>query len=89
MEESQESSSESKIKKSRCIRVGECLYRQTHNNIYYFKGQIRGREFTRSLGTTDRALAQRRLSDFRRDQECLDVKAGKVTLAALCGLYRA
>jgi integrase len=70
------------------VHVGECLYRQTHNDIYYFKGQIKGKEFTRSLGTTDRALAERRLADFRRDRKRLDVGADKVTLAALCELYR-
>ncbi len=73
-------------KAKRYVRVGECLYR-AHDNTYYFKGQLRGKEFTRSLGTTDRALAQRRAADFRRDQDRLDVNAGKVTLAALCELY--
>jgi integrase len=72
----------------RYVRVGPCLYR-AQDNTYHFKGQIRGREFTRSLGTTDRALAQRRAADFRRDQERLDVQAGKVTLAALVNLYAA
>jgi integrase len=57
--------------------------------MYYFKGQLRGKEFTRSLRTKDRALAQRRAADFRRDQERLDPSAGKVTLAALVELYRA
>lgn len=73
----------------RYVRVGECLYRQTADNVYYYKGQINGREFTRSLRTKDRALAQRRATDFRRDQEQLDVNAGKVTLAALVELYTA
>lgn len=72
----------------RYVRVGECLYR-AHDNTYYFKGQLRGKEFTRSLRTTDRALAQRRLTDFRREQERLDPSAGKVTLGALVELYRA
>jgi integrase len=89
MRELQESIARPNIRKSRCVRVGECLYRRTDSNIYYFKGQIRGKEFTRSLGTTDRALAQRRAADFRREREHLDVGADKVTLAALCELYRA
>src|SRR5262249_48636342 len=72
----------------RYVRVGECLYR-AHDNTYYFKGQLRGKEFTRSLRTTDRALAQRRLTDFRQEQERLDPNAGKVTLGALVELYRA
>jgi integrase len=76
------------IKAKRYVRVGECLYR-AQDSIYYFKGQINGREFTRSLRTPDRALAQRRAADFRRDQERLDPTASKVTLAALCELYAA
>src|SRR5262245_3519013 len=75
------------IKAKRYVRVGHCLYR-AQDNTYHFKGQIRGNEFTRSLRTTDRALAQRRAADFRREQERLDPNAGKVTLAALVELYR-
>lgn len=70
------------------MRVGECLYRQTHNGIYYFKGQIRGREFTRSLDTTDRATAVRLVADFRREREHLDPASDRTTLAALCERYR-
>jgi integrase len=70
------------------IRVGECLYRQTHNGMYYFKGQIRGREFTRSLDTTDRARAGRLAADFRREREHLDPASDRTTLAALCERYR-
>ena len=70
------------------MRVGKCLYRNTHTNIYYVKTQIGGREFTRSLATTDRAFAERKLADFRRDRDRLDVGADKVTLAALCESYQ-
>jgi Site-specific recombinase XerD len=70
------------------VRVGECLYRQTHNGKYYFKGQIGGREFTRSLKTTDRAYAVRLAAEFRRSREHLDPTADRTTLAALCELYR-
>ena len=70
------------------VRVGECLYRQTHNGIYYFKGQIGGREFTRSLKTTDRAYALRLAAEFRRSREHLDPSADKTTLAELIELYR-
>jgi hypothetical protein len=73
----------------RYVRVGVCLYRQTSDGALYFKGQINGREFTHSLGTKDRALALRRLADFRRDRERLEVGADQVTLAALAELYRA
>ena len=70
------------------VRVGECLYRQTHNGKYYFKGQIGGHEFTRSLKTTDRAYAVRLAAEFRRKREHLDPSADRITLAELCELYR-
>ena len=70
------------------IRVGECLYRQTHNGKYYFKGQIGTREFTRSLKTTDRETAVRKAADFRREREHLDPASDRTTLAALCERYR-
>jgi integrase len=80
---------EKQKEKSSFPRVGECLYRCAHNGIYYFKGQIRGREFTRSLKTTDRALANRLLADKKRELAQLDhAAADKTTLAALCDLYR-
>jgi integrase len=73
--------------KPKYVRVGVCLYRR--GKVYHFKGQINKKEFTRSLQTTDPALAKRRLADFRRDQEQLQIGAGKVTLGALVELYRA
>jgi integrase len=74
--------------RKRYVRVAPCVYRETENNTYYFKGQIRNKQFTRSLDTRDLALAKRRAADFRRDREHLDVGADKVTLVALCARYR-
>jgi len=69
--------------------VGECLYRNTSNNIYYVKTQIHGREFTRSLRTTDRALANRKRDEFRNEQRQLDhASADRLTVAGLCERYR-
>ena len=79
---------EKRKKETGFVRVGECLYRQTGNGKYYFKGQIGGREFTRSLRTTDRAYAIRRAADFRREREHLAPASDRTTLVALCGLYR-
>jgi integrase len=71
------------------VRVGECLYRNTENGIYYVKMQVSGREFTRSLRTTDRELANRKRDDFRNEQRQLDhAAADRMTLAALCDRYR-
>jgi integrase len=70
--------------------VGECLYRNTSNGIYYVKTQIHGREFTRSLRTTDRALANRKRDEFRNEQRQLDhASADRLTVAGLCERYRA
>jgi integrase len=74
--------------KSKLVRVGECLYRQSLSGTYYFKGQINGTEHTQSLGTTDRAMANRELRARREKLTRLDYAAGKMALAALCERYR-
>jgi integrase len=73
-----------RLKIGKLVRVGHCLYRQTHNNIYYFKGQIEHKYFTRSLGTTDRKWAERKIADFRRERKHLDPTADKMLLACRC-----
>jgi hypothetical protein len=74
--------------KSKLVRVGECLYRQSLSGMYYFKGQIAGTEHTQSLGTTDRAMPNRELRARREKLARLDYAAGKMTLAALCERYK-
>jgi len=46
-------------------KVGECLYRYSRNGVYYARIKAVGKEIKRSLETTDRALAQRKLRVFR------------------------
>jgi len=46
-------------------KVGECLYRHESSGVYYGLVKRSGKQFRRSLKTTDRKLAQRRLSNFR------------------------
>jgi integrase len=70
-------------------KVGECLYRYTSNGVYYGRIKRGGKETKRSLRTTDRALAQRRLRDFRDDQQQVDPSRGNVTLAQLCDRWLA
>lgn len=70
-------------------RVGECLYRYTSNGIYYAVVRHSGKLIRKSLETSDRALAKRRLSDFRRDMDRVDHRVGSPTLAALCERYLA
>src|SRR6185436_14358310 len=47
-------------------KVGENLYRHTPSGNYYALLKRGGKQFRRSLKTADRALAARRLGDFRR-----------------------
>jgi len=46
-------------------RVAECLYRSDASGIYYALLKKGGKQIRRSLKTTDRKLAERRLADFR------------------------
>jgi integrase len=64
-------------------KVGECLYRYS-NGVYYGRIRVEGKEIKRSLHTTDREVARRKLADFRNQQRQTDRSAGKVTVAALC-----
>jgi len=61
-------------------KVSECLYRFAKTEIYYARVWIRGKEIRRSLKTCDFQLAKRRLRDFRKDLERLNVDAANVTL---------
>jgi integrase len=65
-------------------KVGECLYRYSRNGMYYARIKRGGKESKRSLRTTDRALAQRRLRDLREEERQLDPLRGNLTLAQLC-----
>ncbi len=46
-------------------RVGQCLYRNSENGIYYALVKKRGKQHRKSLKTTDRQFAERKLTDFR------------------------
>ena len=68
-------------------KVGECLYRYSSNGVYYGRIKVDGKEVKRSLETTDRAVAKRKLANFRREQGQIDRSQGKITLADLCDRY--
>lgn len=68
-------------------KVGECLYRYSSNGVYYARLKVSGKEIRRSLKTTDRDLARRRLSALRDAQAGVDQSKGKLTLAELCDRY--
>src|SRR6266852_5582554 len=65
-------------------KVGECLYRYSSNGVYYARIRTAGKEIKRSLETTDRAIAQRELARFKKEQRQIDRSQGKLTLAELC-----
>src|SRR5438876_4017957 len=68
-------------------KVGECLYRYSSNGVYYGRIRVDGKEIKRSLETTDRALAKRRLAQFKDEQRQIDRSQGRLTLAELCDRY--
>jgi integrase len=68
-------------------KVGECLYRYSSNGVYYARIKADGKEIKRSLETTDRAIAQRRLASFKDEQRQIDRSQGKLTLTELCDRY--
>src|SRR4029453_19278031 len=74
------------IKDGAFEKVGECLYRYS-NGVYYARIKIDGKEIKRSLKTTDRDFAKRKLAAFREEQEQIDRSQGKLTLAELCDRY--
>lgn len=53
------------------IKVAECLYRHVSSDCYYALVKRRGKQFRRSLKTTDRQLANRRLAEFRKEVQHL------------------
>jgi len=68
-------------------KVGECLYRYSSSGVYYARIKVRGKEIRRSLQTTDRTLAKRRLAALKEAQAEVDHSKGKLTLAELCDQY--
>ncbi|MBE7157729.1 MAG: hypothetical protein INR62_04730 [Rhodospirillales bacterium] len=70
-------------------KVAECLYRYSTNGVYYACFESWGKEIRRSLGTTDKATARRKLGDLQRDLARVDLAAGRCSLAEMCGRYLA
>lgn len=68
-------------------KVGECLYRYSSSGVYYARIKVRGKEIRRSLRTTDRKLAQRKLAALKDAEAQVDHSKGKITLAELCDQY--
>ena len=65
-------------------KVGECLYRYSSNGVYYARFKADGKEIRRSLETTDRDLARRKLAEEKEKERQIDRSQGKLTLRELC-----
>jgi integrase len=65
-------------------KVGECLYRYLSSGVYYARLKRPGKEIRRSLRTTDKELAKRRLADLRNEQAEIDPASEKMSLRELC-----
>ena len=65
-------------------KVGECLYRYSPSGVYYARLKRPGKEIRRSLKTTDKELAKRRLADLRNEQAEIDPASEKMPLRELC-----
>lgn len=50
--------------RGRFLKVGQCLYKHRSSQVYYALLKKGGKQFRKSLKTTDRKLAERRLSTF-------------------------
>ena len=68
-------------------RVADNLFRYSSSGVYYGRFQINGKDICRSLHTSDRDLAKRRLAEQLDNASKLDPKVGKMTLEELLRLY--
>ena len=68
-------------------KVGENLYRYSSSGVYYGVFRERGKLKWKSLKTTDKALAKRRLADALAKASKIDPKAGRMSLEALVQIY--
>ena len=62
------------------LRVAECLYRNESSGGYYALVKKSGKQIRRSLKTTDRKLAERRLRDFREQLTGLDLSKDQASI---------
>lgn len=68
-------------------RVAPCLYRYESSGVYFAHVRAEGKLHRKSLETTDRQLANRRLTEFRRRLSRIDPGLGKTTLSEIADLY--
>jgi integrase len=68
-------------------RISLGLYKYESSGVYFAHVRASGKLHRKSLRTTDRKLADRRLSEFRRKISRIDTRLGRITLAAMADLY--
>ena len=68
-------------------KTGENLYRYSSNGIYYAVFRDKSKLKWKSLKTTDRALAKRRLTEVVEQARRIDPTASKMSLSKLLELY--
>ncbi|HEY6675654.1 MAG TPA: tyrosine-type recombinase/integrase [Terrimicrobium sp.] len=68
-------------------KVGECLYRNPSSGTYFARVKLRGKEIKQTLKTKNLATARRKLKDFKRDLENLDLDAEQITLKELADKF--
>ncbi|MCB1086056.1 MAG: tyrosine-type recombinase/integrase [Verrucomicrobiae bacterium] len=76
-----------KREKVKFEKVGECLYRYRSNGVYYAVVRHQGKLSWKSLKTDNRAIAIRKLGEYRAKLSRTDVSAGRMTLESLCSDY--
>lgn len=59
------------------VKVAECLYRNRSSGTYFALVKRKGKQIRKSLKTTDRKLAERRLRDFRAQAGRLNASAAE------------
>lgn len=60
-----------------------CLYRNTRTGAYYAEKKVKGKRKEKSLDTTDRKIAERRLKEWIANLDKVDVEVEKTTLRHL------
>jgi integrase len=68
-------------------KVGPCLYRYLSNGVYYARFKSGGKEIRCSLRTAERKVAERNLSERKKQQGAIDPAKSRITLAELCDIY--
>lgn len=82
-------SAETSEEGARFQKVAECLYRHQSSKVYYALVKRSGKQYRQSLKTTDRKVAERKLSDYRGKILGLAKTpgSGKITFSELAKLW--